>query len=61
MRAGLEERLRAEIAAEYEAKAEADYDHTRRHLYEYLSKTTRAEAEAALTESPRRAEPKRPS
>ena len=48
MRAGLEERLRAEIAAEYEAKTEADYETLRQHLYEYLGKATRAEAEAAL-------------
>ena len=48
MRAGLEERLRAEIAAEFEAKAEADFDRMRRHLYEYLSKSARSEAEAAL-------------
>ena len=53
MRAGLEERLRAEIAAEFEARVEADFDHTRRHLYEYLSKSTRAEADAALTEQRR--------
>ena len=56
LRAGLEERLRQEIEAETAAKAEADFEHVREHLYAYLSKSARSEAEHALTEQRREVE-----
>ena len=53
LRASLEEQIREQVEAETAARAEADFQHTREHLYAYLSKSARTEAEHALTEQRR--------